>query len=176
MRGMFCIFVVSTILLAGCTSHHFVQDQEFFYRKINKEFEGKQGSIKLASGQTMKGKNIKVARDSTSWVEAHAQSKRVFPTSEVIEIRIQNRVRDTVGGVLYGLIGGSLGGAFCGLVLGSTTQFSTGRVEVSTMNGLIYGLASGATVGLVWGVAGGYTDIYFLNTPTDSTHKNIRAK
>ena len=176
MKIIFTFSMILIIFTIGCTSYHTIKDTEFSYLVANRELERKQALIKLAGGEEFKGENIKVARDSTSWIELESQHKQVFPTSRVKEICIWNRTRRVMGGVLYGLIGGAFGGAFSGLLFGSTFSFETSGFGKYSLQGLVYGGATGATIGLVWGASGGYTDMYFLGVSNDSTFTKVNLE
>lgn len=176
MKVVLTFSMILIIFAPGCTSYHTIKDTEFSYLVANREFEEKQALIKLAGGEEFKGENIKVAHDSTSWIELDSQHKQVFPTFQVKEICMRNRTRRVMGGVLYGLLGGAFGGAFSGLLFGSTFSLETSGFGKYSLQGLVYGGATGATIGLVWGASGGYTDMYFLGVSNDSTSTNVNLE
>lgn len=162
MKTIFYVFMISMILLHGCTSVHHVMHNESYYTKINNKIEGKQASMTLTNGQTVIADNIRVMLDSTSWVDAK-QNKQVVPTSGIKEITVRSRAK----GAGQGCILGGFVGAGVGFLVGLNIGAQIDESGLGMTYGVISGVPTGVLLGLTIGASKGSTDRYVLKGRED---------
>ena len=171
MKTICWLLIMSMFLSAACSSTRFIEPTEPSYDEVNKKLEGKKATITLMDNQERKGQNAHVTPDSTSWLDMGSGLQQTIPTSEVNQIVVINRRKNTLNGLLWGSIAGaSLFLLYVVIISASDDDdekrtFSEGFITREDMTRLTlaamiptFGLA-----GLLIGGVGGAKETYVLN-------------
>ncbi len=140
--------------------------------EANRQFAGRAVTVVLTTGAAYPAEGLRVAADSTSWVEPVTGDFVSTPTSGISEIRHRDRGRAVGRSVGRGAIGGAIGGAVAfgavGYDSGGCIVFCSGepspgqRMEAAVGFGL-FGAAVGAGQGALYGLVVGA-----LSDPVDT--------
>lgn len=183
MKTMSWILIFAMLFYSGCSSTRFIKPEQSSYDEINKKLKGKRVNIILTDGYWYAGevKDIRVAPDSTSWVELLLPRKHVIPTSKVKEIYTKSHVNGALQGLLSGaIVWGSIG-ALIGLMCHDSSPGGSGSSEDSwlfegplwtttpgqdaALGAILLGVP-GALIGFLIGVSKGSTNKYVLSVPS----------
>jgi hypothetical protein len=173
MKTILCFFLIVMLLLPGCARFHHVKHNKSSYTQVNRKIAGEEALIFLASGQEIEAEIIRVAIDSTSWVEKHSQRKQVVPTSEVKAIKkpIGKKWSYFTPFVVSGIV---LGAIIAGVVMPENAQLPGGDdlAPAYAIGGVLIGAIGGCLIGIAAGGPPGTSHKYVLNAPTDSTSQD----
>jgi hypothetical protein len=138
-------------------------------RNFNREKKIASGTILLSDSLEIKGRDIHVGNDSTSFVNEDNNELDRLANTSIRSIETKDHAVGAMEGLGIGVLGG--GGLGFGLVWMIHQQDDYGR----TFYGLLGGMAGG-TIGLVVGLAKGHTDRYEFSQgalpDSASAHKN----
>jgi hypothetical protein len=167
MKSAFGQAIICLSIISGCThttALYLNQQDTLFVRtvaKIQKLTHEDEADILLVSGERIKGREINVGADSTSWVAPDSLEMKRVSTSDVVSVSQVDRLQGAGEGAGVGfLIGGAIGG---GLYLAGK-QFGNGSVGDMDYTGLaIAGAAiGGSLIGLLNGVFRGSHDEFIF--------------
>lgn len=164
MKTVLSVFMASMILFSACSSVHFIKHDESSYTETSEKIQGKEAEITLASGQIIGGKDIRIALDSTSWINVQSRNEHTIPTSEIKEITVPEYGKSVLKGLGFGM----LGGAFVGYLLGSTYEGDWKKLYQLVVAGGVAAL--GGIIGLHITAATRRPDRYVFNAPRDTAY------
>lgn len=145
------IIVGLSVFFVGCTHSR----QLLSHDEINSRVLGKSVKICFSDGTSLKGRNVEIGPDSTSWFVTQTSSNQIVATSSVHHLTVVNRGRGAwegfrpflIAGTVLGLIGFASGDDPPGfLAFTAEEKFALGVVA-----GVVYGALIGAPIGTVIG-------------------------
>jgi hypothetical protein len=156
--------ILSLFFISGCMTQYLLpdplSDKDDALRHVNNDIKNRIVSINLRDHSSFNARRVKIALDTTFYVEVTSESDRYIPNSLIANIEYQNSTR----GALDGLYVGILGGTVMGVLLTSNGRFPNGAWYLS--GGLV--LFSSAI-----GAGSGHTVRYqFHSAEADSSLKN----
>ena len=154
---------LALLIATGCSSSYDVSD----YARVNESALDQSVTVATWEWGKIKGTDLFVRGDSTTFLESASEKRIVIPTSSVKSVAM-NR---TGGGAVDGLIAGAIVGVPLGVLFSAfATGLEGGGYDVGALIGPIVGAAAlGAGIGALIG----HTDTYNFGLPVpgeDSLH------
>ena len=149
------LLAVLAALVSGCAATHSVRPADDF-AALNARLAGRDAVVVLTDGAAYDASALRVAPDTTTWVDPRTQALLAIATSDIAEIERRDRSRAIrrsvrVGALGGAAVGGTLGAA-AGFDSGGCLVFCTGEVTAGdqVQGAFAFGVA-GAAVGFVYG-------------------------
>ena len=161
------------LICFSCTSINMIKYDQLTYDDLNEELDSEFVTIIKTNQEVIKGYDIRVSQDSTTWRNSE-QNKMSVPTTEIKEIIFESTWDGAVDGFNYGFLAGAGAGILGVLVKGDGDgKTYSSPVLASALIGLGWGLGFGL-IGLPVGTAIGHTDKYIFHMPSDSISQNLK--
>ncbi len=110
-RGIF--FAATLLLFAGCTHTQSVNPgiaDRAGLSELNATAMGRGAKIIMTNGETFGGVSVRVAFDSTSWIDPKINTYQVVPTSDIESITVIRSGKGALAGVGLGIMVGAVAG------------------------------------------------------------------
>lgn len=158
--------VIVAVFIVGCAHTHRLEQQPpaVYFDEINKTAQSRKGQIALNSGQACEGRNIHVASDSTSWLDAKAGNKQSVATAEINAIMIKSAGKGAGEGLGIGILAGFASGFLLFMSAGEPCEGC--RENLALVFGGIFAVPGGFAGGLI-GAAIGSKDKFIMPNATE---------
>ncbi len=172
MKKTTWVSIIVAAFVFGCAHTHRLDQRPpaAYFDEINKTAQNRKGQIALKSGQVFEGRNLLVASDSTSWLDAKAGDKQRVATSEIKTIVIKNYGKGGLEGLGLGTAVGFVAG-FLLTVSADDPCSGCDRTSFGVLIGGIFAVPGGLVGGLTGAASGGKDRFIMPNTPAPSSNK-----
>ncbi|MFT5144910.1 MAG: hypothetical protein ACI84D_003549 [Thalassolituus oleivorans] len=139
MKTLSFLALTICVLGSGCTSVRKGTSTE----RINEIALTKRASIQMDNGLTVKGDGLRIATDSTYWIDPSTMTPQAAPTSMITAVSFPSRS-----------VGGNLGALYGAVALGAMegTNGGSGGLDLGAASiGALFGALPGAVLGFVVG-------------------------
>lgn len=148
MKRIIASVLISSLLISGCSydiSKGEYEKNQQFYERVNKVCKDKDELIiRIKDGKSFKGKEIKVASDTTTFVNLESNFVERITTNKITEIEFSGTGTSIFEGFLFGSLAGG----------GSATLFfpESGSEKGGRAIGILLGIAIGGLIGVIYSI------------------------
>ena len=175
MKYHFLVFVA--IAISACTSsrivNHIPSTGSLTYAQMNETLIGEEALITLTNGHELRGKEIRIRSDSTSWVYADTRENHITSISKIAKIASSKHGQGAIEELGLCCLAGAVGGLVVGILFtkeGEGDYFGRGfEKQIAAGVGGFVGILTDTTIGAI----GDHTDEYYFND--DSTTSSSKT-
>ncbi|MEP0547940.1 MAG: hypothetical protein ABJF88_13480 [Rhodothermales bacterium] len=163
------------LLLSGC-AHTIPFDNGAPEERaaVNERAKGQQATVTLRDGQRLQADALRIATDSTSWLEPEARQVRTVATGGIESISFPTGGRHAGEGFAIGFGSGAALGYVVGLSTYEGPDIVISSRGDSALAGALLFAGLGGLTGLLIGYGSEARDVFELTASTDSTALHFR--